>query len=110
MVTVLLQKETIYSDEVDMLLAKKTAKYVIEQIDARTKENENKKAKKPVKKQTSELKSNIIKTNEENPESTQDKPETPLEVLPSSKISESFDEALNEQKKPRTRKSNSDKA
>lgn len=111
MVEVLLKKETIYSDEVDMLMAKKTAKYVIEKIDERTNQSNTEPEKKPRKeKKPDELKTSIIKNEQpQNPKTSQEKQDKAIEILPSNKISENFEDALKETKKT-TRKKNSDKA
>lgn len=110
MVEVLLKKETIYSDEVDMLMAKKTAKYVIDKIEERsqqTAETTQKKVKKERKPE--DLKTSIIKNEKAETKTTQSKSDKPIEILPSNKISENFEDALKNTKKT-TRKKDSDKA
>lgn len=99
MVEVLLAKETIYSDEVDLLMAKKSAKSVIEKIEERatTSVETAKTTKKPRKqKETGELKESIVKN--DSPEMTEDSQKNKLEILPSSEISENFENALKEKK------------
>ena len=99
MVEVLLAKETIYSDEVDLLMAKKSAKSVIEKIEERatTSVEAAKTTKKPRKqKETGELKESIVKN--DSPEMTEDSQKNKLEILPSSEISENFENALKEKK------------
>lgn len=109
MVEVLLAKNTIYSDEVDMLLAKKPAKAVIEKIEE-TKTDSVSKSEKPKKSTPAKdkIKTSIIKTDKQKfPERTLENPTKNLEVLPSDEISENFEEALKENTK--TRKNNRDK-
>jgi len=110
MVQVLLAKETIYSDEVDMLMAKKTAKYVIGIIEERYKSAEEKKAEQKQKRSKSftNLKESIVKSDEHDAtKEPQDK--TNIEILPSNKISENFEEALNETKKKKPRNNSREK-
>ena len=104
MVEVLLAKETIYSDEVDMLMAKKTAKMVIAAIDAnRTQSKDTETSSKPRKpKNSSDVKTSIIKS--EDLESTQDQTKNKIEVLPSDEISENFEKVLKQTKKTTRKK------
>ena len=109
MVTVLLAKNTIYSDEVDLLLAKKTAKFVIGKIEERSTNTPTTTTEvKEKQKQPTKIKKSIIETENKNDE-TKNSQAKNLEVLPSHKISENFEDALNETKKTKTRKNNSDK-
>lgn len=95
MVEVLLAKETIYSDEVDMLMNKKSAKEVIAEIEER--DAENKKTKEPKdEEKSSKIKPNIIKSDDKAENTDQN-----LKVLPSDEISDTFDEVLKENKKTR---------
>ena len=95
MVEVLLAKETIYSDEVDMLMNKKSAKEVIAVIEER--DAENKKAEEPKdEEKSSKIKPNIIKSDDKAENTDQN-----LKVLPSDEISDTFDEVLKENKKTR---------
>ena len=95
MVEVLLAKETIYSDEVDMLMNKKSAKEVIAVIEER--DAENKKTEEPNdEEKSSKIKPNIIKSDDKAENTDQN-----LKVLPSDEISDTFDEVLKENKKTR---------
>ncbi len=95
MVEVLLAKETIYSDEVDMLMNKKSAKEVIAVIEER--DAENKKTEEPKdEEKSSKIKPNIIKSDDKAENTDQN-----LKVLPSDEISDTFDEVLKENKKTR---------
>lgn len=109
MVEVLLAKNTIYSDEVDMLLAKKSAKAVIEKIEASKPEKTEKTAKpKKTAPAKDKLKTSIVKAEKQkNPEQTLANQTNNIEILPSDEISENFEEALKENTK--TRKNNRDK-
>jgi len=105
MVEVLLAKETIYSDEVDLLMAKKSAKSVIEKIEERvtTSVETAKTTKKPRKqKESGELKESIVKN--DSPEMTEASQKNKLEILPSGEISENFENALKENKKTTRKK------
>lgn len=99
MVEVLLKEETIYSDEVDMLMSKKSAKYVIEKINERTANLPQEKSSQAENKQTNKLKSSIIKSSNSE-EDTAITNQKDIEVLPSKEISEDIEDAL-KQKKPR---------
>lgn len=99
MVEVLLAKETIYSDEVDMLINKKSAKAVIEKIEERSKDKAEE-PKKPTRKKRNpdEIKTSIVKTEKDETTSTT-KTDKPIEILPSEEISENFETALKSNKK-----------
>ena len=121
MVEVLLAKETIYSDEIDMILAGKKASDVIASIDKKNDivEKEKKAVKKVVKKSAPSqiVQSGILKKDEhdeqasnEQPQSIEEnKPKTikaqkeHIEVLSSDEISESFDAALKSSTKKTTK-------
>lgn len=99
MVEVLLKKETIYSDEVDMLMAKKTAKSVIAKIE----EREVKQPEPSPKTESKEtkIKASILKTEEPEHETPERKTiKTELEILPSKEISENIEDVI-KIKKPR---------
>ncbi len=98
MANVLLQKETIYSNEVDMIMNGATSEEVIKHIDeslAKTEENE-------VSTTTEELvdglKSNIIKTDAQSGEKSASTNPAEREVLKGDDISESFSDAIEKTK------------
>ena len=103
MVEVLLQKETIYSDEVDLLMNKKSAKFVIDAINSKQLETEKAKSNNKTKKQknSNEVKTSIVKTKDLLATENQD---DKIEVLPSNEISENFENALKESKKTTRKK------
>ena len=120
MVDILLQYETIYSDEVDMIIAGKSKKTISEYIDKKRDEVKAAKVKKtrePKKVASSELKSSIIKTDislnkENNNQSTSENIKSEnsqintnkkttksnkIEVLPSKEISDEMEDVLKEE-------------
>ena len=103
MVEVLLQKETIYSDEVDLLMNKKSAKFVIDAINLKQLETDKSISTQKAKRQknNSEVKTSIVKTKELLATEKQD---DKIEVLPSNEISENFENALKESKKTTRKK------
>ena len=103
MVEVLLQKETIYSDEVDLLMNKKSAKFVIDAINLKQLEIDKSISTQKAKRQknNSEVKTSIVKTKELLATEKQD---DKIEVLPSNEISENFENALKESKKTTRKK------
>ena len=103
MVEVLLQKETIYSDEVDLLMNKKSAKFVIDAINLKQLETDKSSSTQKPKRQknNSEVKTSIVKTKELLATEKQD---DKIEVLPSNEISENFENALKESKKTTRKK------
>lgn len=111
MVEVLLAKETIYSDEVEMLMNKKSAKEVIEKIEQQNEsaQEEEQKTEQKKKPSTPKIKTSIVKNNEqENPEATISPITETIKELSSDQISETFETALNEKTK-KTRKTKNDK-
>ena len=103
MVEVLLQKETIYSDEVDLLMNKKSAKFVIDAINLKQLETDKSSSTQKPKRQknNSEVKTSIVKTKELLATEKQD---DKIEVLPSNEISENFENALKESNKTTRKK------
>ena len=103
MVQVLLAKNTIYSDEVDMLMAKKSAKAVIQKIDERTEKTKKTKTQQSEKQKSTgnKLKDSIVKN--EKTETEQPIETNKLEVLPSDKISENIEDALNQTTKKKNK-------
>ena len=98
MVNVLLKKDTIYSDEVDMIMSGKTEEEIIESINSK-----NDIIKEEVIEETvpvvDGLKSNIVKTNNESGKCESDGEKSDLEVLPSKQISETMEEAISKKQK-----------
>ncbi len=98
MVNVLLKKDTIYSDEVDMIMSGKTEEEIIESINSKNDiiKEEVIEESVPV---VDGLKSNIVKTKKESGKCECEGEKTEMEVLPSKEISETMEEAISKKQK-----------
>ena len=101
MVKLLLSKNTIYSNEVDMIMSGKSEKEILAEIEKETNQDETQKEDK-AQKEEGGLKSNLVKTTKSTNTTKSKEDKNSVEVLPSKQISETMDEAI--AKKTRTTK------